>query len=41
MFPRSQSAAVDAHAVLELCLGDNAPFALIDFFTGAARGAPS
>ncbi len=38
LFPRSASAAVDAHLMLELCLGDRAPFALIDFFTGALQG---
>ena len=35
MFPRSESEAADAHEILELCLGDRAPFGLIDFFTGA------
>lgn len=35
MFPRSQSAAVDAHLTLKLCLDDRAPFGLVDFFTGA------
>ncbi len=35
MFPRSQSEAADAHVILDLCLGDRAPFGLIDFFTGA------
>ncbi len=35
MFPRSESEAADAHLILELCLGDRAPFGLIDFFTGA------
>ena len=38
MFPRSESEAADAHQILELCLGDRAPFGLIDFFTGALRG---
>ncbi|MGJ4918638.1 NAD(P)/FAD-dependent oxidoreductase [Bradyrhizobium sp. HKCCYLRH2060] len=38
LFPRSQSAAVDAHRILELCLSDNAPFGLIDFFTAAHEG---
>ena len=33
MFPRSESAAVDARIILDLCLGDRAPFGLIDFFT--------
>ncbi|HEY6787694.1 MAG TPA: NAD(P)/FAD-dependent oxidoreductase [Trebonia sp.] len=35
MFPRSDSEYADAHLMLELCLGDRAPFGLIDFFTGA------
>ena len=35
MFPRGESAAADAHLVLELCLGERAPFSLVDFFTGA------
>src|SRR3984885_11524902 len=34
MFPRSASAAADAHQTLALCLNDRAPFGLIDFFTG-------
>jgi 2-polyprenyl-6-methoxyphenol hydroxylase-like FAD-dependent oxidoreductase len=34
MFPRSESFAADAHEILELCLGDRAPFGLIDFLTG-------
>ena len=38
MFPRSESAAADAHKILDLCLGDRAPFGLIDFFTGALEG---
>ncbi len=38
MFPRSESAAVDAHLILRLCLGDRAPFGLVDFFTGAREG---
>ena len=33
MFPRSESAAVDARKILDLCLGDRAPFGLIEFFT--------
>ncbi|MFC8078072.1 FAD-dependent oxidoreductase [Streptomyces sp. NPDC057307] len=36
LFPRSTSAAADAREILELCLGDRAPFGLIDFMTGAA-----
>ncbi len=35
MFPRSELEAADARLMLELCLGDRAPFSLIDFFTGA------
>jgi 2-polyprenyl-6-methoxyphenol hydroxylase-like FAD-dependent oxidoreductase len=35
LFPRSESEAADAYLILELCLGERAPFALIDFFTGA------
>jgi 2-polyprenyl-6-methoxyphenol hydroxylase-like FAD-dependent oxidoreductase len=34
MFARSQSEAVDAHEIVELCLGESAPFGLIDFLTG-------
>ena len=37
MFPRSESEAADARLILELCLGDRAPFGLIDFFTGASE----
>jgi len=35
MFPRSESEAADAHEVLELCLGERAPSALVDFLNGA------
>jgi 2-polyprenyl-6-methoxyphenol hydroxylase-like FAD-dependent oxidoreductase len=38
MFPRSASEAADAYQILELCLGDRAPFGLIDFFTGSLAG---
>ena len=34
LFPRSESEYADAYQILELCLGDRAPFGLIDFFTG-------
>ncbi|MET4069232.1 2-polyprenyl-6-methoxyphenol hydroxylase-like FAD-dependent oxidoreductase [Bradyrhizobium sp. S3.2.6] len=34
LFPRSQAAAIGAHEILELCLGERAPFGLVDFFTG-------
>jgi 2-polyprenyl-6-methoxyphenol hydroxylase-like FAD-dependent oxidoreductase len=37
MFPCSESEAADAYVILELCLGDHAPFGLIDFFTGASE----
>ncbi|HEY2071423.1 MAG TPA: NAD(P)/FAD-dependent oxidoreductase [Rhizomicrobium sp.] len=39
MFPRSAEAAGGAHQVLELCLGESAPFGLVEFFTQAL--APS
>jgi 2-polyprenyl-6-methoxyphenol hydroxylase-like FAD-dependent oxidoreductase len=39
MFPRSESAAADAHLMLALCLGDRAPFGLVDFFINARDGA--
>jgi 2-polyprenyl-6-methoxyphenol hydroxylase-like FAD-dependent oxidoreductase len=35
LFPRNESEAADSHLILELCLGDRAPFSLVDFFTGA------
>lgn len=35
LFPRSEAEAADAHMIVELCLGDRAPFGLIDFLTGA------
>jgi 2-polyprenyl-6-methoxyphenol hydroxylase-like FAD-dependent oxidoreductase len=38
MFPRSRSEYADAHQVLDLCLGERAPFGLIDFLTGALDG---
>ncbi len=38
LFPRSESEAVDAHMMLELCLGDRAPFGLIDFFNSVFEG---
>jgi 2-polyprenyl-6-methoxyphenol hydroxylase-like FAD-dependent oxidoreductase len=34
MFPRSDAFYVDAREILDLCLGDRAPFGLIDFFNG-------
>ncbi|MEE3622836.1 NAD(P)/FAD-dependent oxidoreductase [Nitrospirillum sp. BR 11752] len=42
MFPRSAAAAEGAHHILDLCLGDSAPFGLLDFFTSAfSQGEPS
>lgn len=38
MFPRSATAAAEAHRILTLCLGEGAPFGLIDFFQGAFPG---
>jgi 2-polyprenyl-6-methoxyphenol hydroxylase-like FAD-dependent oxidoreductase len=38
MFPRSEAEYADAHLMLDLCLGDRAPFGLIEFFTGALAG---
>ncbi|MCQ9157146.1 FAD-dependent oxidoreductase [Acidomonas methanolica] len=35
MFARSKAAAVDAHRILDICLGERAPFSLIDFLTAA------
>ena len=35
MFPRNESYAADAREILDLCLGDRAPFGLIDFLTGS------
>ncbi|MEZ0095805.1 FAD-dependent oxidoreductase [Streptacidiphilus sp. EB129] len=41
LFPRSASAYADAHEVLDLCLGDRAPFGLLDLFNGVrVGGAP-
>jgi len=38
MFSRSGVEVADAHLTLELCLGDRAPFGIIDFFTGVIEG---
>jgi len=38
MFARSAPAAADARRILELCLGDRAPFELVDFFTSMRDG---
>jgi 2-polyprenyl-6-methoxyphenol hydroxylase-like FAD-dependent oxidoreductase len=39
MFRRSESFAADAREILDLCLGDRAPFGLIEFLTGAPESA--
>jgi len=33
LFPRGAAEAADAYQILDLCLGDRAPYGLIDFFT--------
>jgi 2-polyprenyl-6-methoxyphenol hydroxylase-like FAD-dependent oxidoreductase len=38
LFPRSESEYADAYEILDLCLGDRAPFGLIDFLAGARPG---
>jgi 2-polyprenyl-6-methoxyphenol hydroxylase-like FAD-dependent oxidoreductase len=38
MFSRSEAEYADAYEILDLCLGDRAPFGLIDFLTGAHDG---
>jgi 2-polyprenyl-6-methoxyphenol hydroxylase-like FAD-dependent oxidoreductase len=38
MFARSEAEYADAYEILELCLGDRAPFGLIEFLTGAHEG---
>jgi 2-polyprenyl-6-methoxyphenol hydroxylase-like FAD-dependent oxidoreductase len=38
LFPRGETAAMGAHQILELLVGDSAPFGLVDFFTGAFEG---
>jgi 2-polyprenyl-6-methoxyphenol hydroxylase-like FAD-dependent oxidoreductase len=35
MFLRSEAEAAEARVILDLCLGDRAPFSLIEFFSGA------
>ncbi len=37
MFARAASEAVDAHRMLDLCLGDHAPSAFLDTMTGASE----
>ncbi|MGW4245004.1 FAD-dependent oxidoreductase [Nocardia sp. NPDC004722] len=38
LFPRSAAANADADEVFDLCLGDRAPFGLIELFSGVAAG---
>jgi 2-polyprenyl-6-methoxyphenol hydroxylase-like FAD-dependent oxidoreductase len=35
LFPRGDAEYADAHEILDLCLGERAPFGLIDFLAGA------
>lgn len=37
MFARREAEAADAHEILDLCLGESAPFGLVDFFASAAQ----
>ncbi|KAA0097850.1 FAD-dependent monooxygenase [Mycolicibacterium sp. P1-18] len=39
MFPRSAASAVEARATLDICLGEGAPHALVDFLGGAVQTA--
>jgi 2-polyprenyl-6-methoxyphenol hydroxylase-like FAD-dependent oxidoreductase len=41
MFPRAATSAQGASEVLALCLGEGAPFSLVDFFTGMMARAGS
>ena len=34
LFPRAEAAAADAKHILDLCLGEQAPFGLVEFFQG-------
>ncbi|WP_433519151.1 FAD-dependent oxidoreductase [Nonomuraea sp. CA-143628] len=38
LFPRTESFYADAHEMLDLCLGDRAPFGLIDLINGDPQG---
>ena len=40
MFARGEAEYADAYEILDLCLGDRAPFGLIDFLTGASTPQP-
>jgi 2-polyprenyl-6-methoxyphenol hydroxylase-like FAD-dependent oxidoreductase len=37
LFPRNERFYADAHEMLDLCLGDRAPFGLIDLFNGGSK----
>ena len=37
MFARTEAEYADAHEILDLCLGDRAPYGLIEFLTGALQ----
>ena len=39
MFARSQAEAADAHEIQELCLGDRAPYGLIEFLGGDSQAS--
>lgn len=39
MFARSASTAVEAHRMLDLCLGEGSPASLLDFFRNAEAAA--
>jgi len=38
LFPRTETFYADAHEMLDLCLGDRAPFGFIDLFNGDPQG---
>ena len=39
MFTRSEAEAREAHRILDLCLGERAPFGLLELFTGTPHKA--
>ncbi|MGI5247349.1 FAD-dependent oxidoreductase [Dactylosporangium sp. CA-139066] len=41
LFPRSEAEYADAHEILDLCLGDRAPYGLVEFFLGAGQAGPA
>ena len=40
MFTRSEAEAEEGHIILDLCLGDDAPFGFVDFLTGPVQHQP-